>query len=138
MTMLQYGRAGGPSFLTIPFSSFCSSFNNNIYLVPPCKLSFHATNHATSINPSSMSLPLLPPLAVLCGVYLALTQPAMPLMTSNPLMQPIFVRLACLLTFFAWSQAVVLYVTTNVKVWKRCYLDQPCVIYRTLVGCELF
>ncbi len=71
------------------------------------------------------------PLAALCGVYLTLTQPAiylsgyvpnMPHTTYNPLIWPIFAQLAGLLTFFAWSQAVVLRVTADAKVWTAVLL----------------
>ena len=67
------------------------------------------------------------PFADLGGVYLTLTQPAlylsiyipnMPSTAYTPFMQPIFAQLAGLLTLFAWSQAIVLRVTSDVNVWK--------------------
>ena len=67
------------------------------------------------------------PLAALNGAFITLFRPVSYLQimsplatpsTYSPLDQPVYDQLAALLVLFAWCQAVVLRVTTDIRVWK--------------------
>lgn len=50
--------------------------------------------------------------------YLQVMSPMATLSTYSPLEQPVYDQIAALLVLFAWCQAIVLRVTSEIRVWK--------------------